>query len=415
MEQEAHAQGRARTTLLVLLTLVGCTPFEAEREPVAVTPESAPEHEPARGIVDDAEPRAPSAVAESDADQGRPQAPRGLRGEDFWPGNRVLDPEQLERQNAIVQQALESISREDPERPELVFRLANNYRALRMLRDDASAAASAITLLETVVHDPRSRYPRMDEALFIYGAELGYLGRKQPMREAYKRLLLRYPASAAAPHVYLAFADEYYGQRAYVQAARMYEKVLQFKTPELLGYVTLQLARCHLHPLSSGEPEYVRSLELYARAIDAAVAGGAVPEALASRLRERAREELTLPYSRVGKPSKARKFFARVGVGPEGEDDSRSMLESLARRYGDAGLYAESTYIYETLRAGYPDDSAGCAWTWEIYVNARALGQAPAVSEARDELVRLAGSQRWREDSECGAWAREATEDRERR
>ncbi len=414
-----RGRGVSRSVLvgwIALCGVVGCTPFEAEREPVAVTPERAPALEPE--LAGEVERGAPLVVAETDpapASASVDPPARALRGEDFWPGNRLLEPEQLERQNALVQRSLESIAREDPQRPELVFRVANNFRALRMRREDAAAAAAAVTLLETVVHDPRSRYPRMDEALFVYGAELGYLGRDQEMREAYKRLILHHPASAVVPHVYLAFADHYYAQRAFVQAARMYEKVLQLNAPALLGYVSLQLARCHLHPLTSGEPDYVRSLELYARAIKAASTGRAIPGALASRLRQRARAELTFPYARVGKPAKAPAFFARVGVGPEGEDDSKDMMESLARHYEDAGLYVESSSIYRSLQARYPDDPAGCAWTWGIYANARAGGQAPAVTEARERLERLARSARWRGDPACAAWAREASHDRELR
>ena len=51
MTRRAQARGRAGVTLILLLTLGGCTPFDAEPEPVAVTPERAAEDDPALRVV----------------------------------------------------------------------------------------------------------------------------------------------------------------------------------------------------------------------------------------------------------------------------------------------------------------------------------------------------------------------------
>ncbi|RMH44790.1 MAG: hypothetical protein D6689_01355, partial [Deltaproteobacteria bacterium] len=165
--------------------------------------------------------------------------------------------EQIKEYIALIQET----DADDPERPDLLFRLAELYaQKQRYLRfqamelyskiDRAKSAAKkaalkrkqkqyfdaekkwllrSIKVYKAIADNPKFKdYPRMDEALFYYAFTLQSAKYHEQARKVFYRLIKDYPDSKYIPDAYLSFADYFFNQNQLANAEKFYDKVLQF-------------------------------------------------------------------------------------------------------------------------------------------------------------------------------------------
>ncbi|PRQ05249.1 tetratricopeptide repeat protein [Enhygromyxa salina] len=288
----------------------------------------------------------------------------------------------------LLERLIKSTDRSDPDYPDFLFRLADEYlarkhdlearalvlydkidaakasgkqdlaRALekqqaRTIADARVASETAVQMFHALVNDPTfASYGRMDEALFHYATELGQLGDSQGMQAAYLRLIKDYPSGTFIPHAYLSFAEHYFNEGDLAQAIKLYEKVTAFKSSSVTAYAHYKLGWCHLNPIGSAGPDYAQSLQAFVASIEATQTGGAGADAAGKQLRREARRDLVRAYVHAGKPDKAWALFQRVGNGPgKDEQHAREMMQWLADEYASQGMSAEAALITAELAA----------------------------------------------------------------
>ncbi|MGB1275737.1 MAG: tetratricopeptide repeat protein, partial [Nannocystaceae bacterium] len=211
-----------------------------------------------------------------------------------------------------------------------------------------------------------------------------------------------YPQSRLVAFVYLVYAEDLYATKRYDLAERYYKKVAQFRDSEAYAYALFQLGHCKMQPLGSNQPEYKEALRYYHQAIQATMFGtGGGPKNLAVRLRRQARLALVPAFVNIGKPSKAHAFLAKLGRGPQTEDETVAMMEALARSYLDAGMVVESTYIYKQLLSRHNQHPDACGWASQIYDNAHRLGSKSLIEGEGREVRNFAQEPNRRDDPQC--------------
>lgn len=350
---------------LLLTSAIGCAgprhhqPSHAQAEPERAT---APASEPGPG----AEPRA----TQHGTDRG------------------AASPEIHDQQIQFLQRLVKSTEQSDPEYPNYLFRLADEYietkydleqlayslddqiyaardsansaLASQLLAQQASyvsqaraASEAALVVYRALIDDPRfASYPRLDEALYVYGFERGQLGDQAQMQATYLRLIKDFPASPHVPHAYLSFGDHYFSEGEIEKAIQFYEKVTRFGPSPVQAYAHYKLGWCHLNSIGQDPPQYGMSFMAFVAAIEISKQGPAGSEASAKQLRREARRDLVRVYVHVGKPNKARELFEKLGNGPDAdEQDARKMMELLAQHYADEGKLAESRLIQQQLES----------------------------------------------------------------
>ncbi|KIG14409.1 TPR domain protein, putative component of TonB system [Enhygromyxa salina] len=316
------------------------------------------------------------------------------------------DDDQVKRLERLIKHTEQS----DPDYPDFLFRLADQYLARKhdlqgqafALYDKIDAATAngkqgqaraletqqanlfgeariasetAANIYEDLVDNPAfASYSRLDEALYLYAFELGELGEGQRMRAAYMRLIQDFPRSAFLPHAYLSFAEHYFNEGDLAAAVQFYEKVAQFSGSSVRAYALYKLGWCHLNPIGSAAPDYVASLQSFVATIDATLAAGASSDPQGKHLRREARRDLVRAYVHVGKPGTAWAFLQKVGNGPgDDEQHARDLMLRLAGHYANEGMYGDSTIIYEELKTQFPNDPLTA--DWQAKVNANTLAK----------------------------------------
>ncbi len=329
-----------------------------------------------------------------------------MSGSDFANKRSAVEQELADKQIEFLKKLIKTTDASDAEYPDLLFRLADHHlekkaffdlqagamydqiyaaedagdkakakelekKQAGMVAKAKEASGQAARVYEALVKDPRfNNYKRLDEALYYYAFELGVLGEETKMQEAYKRLINDFPNSVFLSQAYLAFADYYYGRGDIQSAVRLYTKVLEFKDSPVYAYALYKLAWCHLNPIGTAEPRYDLSLNFFIQTIKATTEGRAGSEEAGKQLRRDARRDLVRAYVFASKPSEAKAFFEKWGIGPnKDENDSRKMMELLANQYFGNGMYTESTYVYKQLQNLYADDAATCDWQGRIVIN----------------------------------------------
>ncbi|MBX3274725.1 MAG: hypothetical protein KF729_30945 [Sandaracinaceae bacterium] len=315
----------------------------------------------------------------------------------------------IEREREVLDRLLARMDPRDPQRAEVLARLASTLdelaridetraraldepiflaqrqgprgraRALAQQRAAAEARArdareAMARTLVALVQDFPSR-PRADETLLSLALTLEALGQGPRALQVYHRLLREHPQSRFVPHAYLAFAERAFSRGALDEARQFYERVLTIpaESNELYGYALYKLAwvRHDLEDFAGALDAFVRVLE-HTRAFSDRTSSAA--------LARQSRRELVLPYARAARPDRALAFFRRVA---SSEDEAREMFEALAHLYFDMGRWPETIRVHQALMALAPGAEGLCGW------QARVL-DATIASRPKPEQVREA-------------------------
>ena len=294
----------------------------------------------------------------------------------------------------------------DPDKPDLLLRLARHARA-RMQRAGSAARAlneaiadaglirrrallrkqrglkteartwqnNAVQAYLKIAAEPRyATYARSDEVLFNLASLLLRAGQLKQGRSYFARLIRNYPQSKQIPAAYLAFADHYFDQHSLHTALKLYQQVAKYPRSALYGYAIYKQGWCWIN-LS----DHRRALEAFVKIIRGASRWTGVPAAAKARLVHEARKDAVLAYASVGLPAKAHPFFRRIGG-----QDTQAMLERLAQIYADQGKFRAAASIYRRLMTLAPSSDALCGWQLGIFrATMASQGRRAQVIEAR--------------------------------
>jgi TolA-binding protein len=290
------------------------------------------------------------------------------------------------RQEQIQQFALliEDTDPDDPERPDLLFRLAELYaqqqrywrfRAMELFAaiekaktpkeksdlrkkqkeyQDASKKAllSAVKVYKAIADEPRYRnYPRMDEALFYYAYTLQNAKYEKESRQVFHKLIKDYPNSKYIPDAYLAFADYYFAQNSLANAEQFYDKVLQFPESRVYNFALYKKGWVYLN-LSRPQDALDTFFKVSQRT------NGSEKEAVLNRA---AKKDFVRAYAEVGVPQKAYKSFERVDKAYAFE-----MLQILGDIYLEQGKADRAIYTFRELISLQPKHERVCEWQYNV-------------------------------------------------
>jgi TolA-binding protein len=152
---------------------------------------------------------------------------------------------------------LELTSKESPERPRILRRLAENYTELAWAapRESESARTYASQYYTTLVKEHRTHCAAppekgcADEALYYLGLELELLGNYDMARKNYFMLVRDFPQSTFVPYAYFAFGELFFSEGMKGDPSKLplaeqaYEKVTQFTDSPVAPEALLRLAQ----------------------------------------------------------------------------------------------------------------------------------------------------------------------------
>lgn len=301
---------------------------------------------------------------------------------------------------AVLKRLINVTPDDDPDKADLLFRLAEHYRELktdamfraRELDETIFKARTADrarlrrrqqgwersekkwlldamrTYLRVVQGDAYQGYARMDQVLFNVADMLGAAGRQDRALGYFRRLIRNYPKSAYIPDAYISFAEHYFNAGQVEQALKLYEQVSRFPGSPVHDYALYKQGWCWLN---LKDPR--RALEKFVQVIR----GGGSRAGRITLVRE-AKKDAVRAYSHVGEPARAWDFFRRVGG-----DDADRMMQRLATLLYDQGKFLESIQVHRKLIALRPKSERLCDWQQAI-VSATLSGK-----DKRQQLVEV--------------------------
>jgi TolA-binding protein len=287
------------------------------------------------------------------------------------------------QQIAEYRRLIEETAPDDPELPDLLFRLAEQYaqqqrywrfRNMEMFgkiekapknkrasmkqkqesyrQEEQKYLTQAIKIYALIANDSRFKnYARMDEALFYYAYTLQGAKRVDLSRRVYHQLIQNYPSSKFIPFAYLSFADYFFETNNLVQAEKFYDKVLEFPSTPVYTYALYKKGWVYLNldrPQDALETFYdvtqkTRGKERY------------------KILNQAAKKDFVRAYAEVGRPQKAYQAFERVD-----RSYAFNMLKILATIYLDQGKAEKTIYTHRELITRAPKDQQVCEWQYNV-------------------------------------------------
>lgn len=298
-------------------------------------------------------------------------------------------------------------SQDDPEMPDLLFRLAElhaqsqrywHFRGMEMYGkiDKAKTKGeksslqrqqnqffdtskqellNAVKVYKRVADNPKFRnYPRMDEALFYYAYTLQGAKYVTEARKVYHRLIKDYPNSKYIPEAYLAFADYYFAENSLKNAETFYDKVLQFPKSSVYNYALYKKGWVYLNLA-----QHQDALEIFFK-----VAQRTQNSKKEETLNKASKKDFVRAYAEVGKPQLAYKAFQRVDDGY-----AFNMLQILGDIYLEQGKANKAIYTFRELMSLKPKHKQVCEWQYNVVHAMLTVGsQDQKVSEI-ENLVNL--------------------------
>ncbi len=335
-------------------------------------------------------------------DQGQPE----LSADDII----ILQGKVLNIRAEQVQQfelLIEDTDPDDPELPDLMFRLAElhaqqerywRFRAMeasmeadkttdgqakqqlqqtsKQAQDSSKKSLlSAVKVYKSIAENARFRnYPRMDEALFYYAYTLQNAKYAKDSRKIFHRLIKDYPDSKYIPEAYLAFADYYFSQSSLANAEQFYDKVLQFPKSRVYYFAMYKKGWVYLN--------LDRSEDALATFFQVADKTRGIKEH--ATLNRASKKDFVRAYADVGRPQTAYKAFQRVD-----KDYAFNMLNILGDIYLEQGQAAKAIFTYRELIGLQPEDKRVCEWQYNVTHAMLTIGNEPQKVREIENLVKL--------------------------
>lgn len=307
---------------------------------------------------------------------------------------------------AEYRRLIEETEKDDPELPDLLFRLAEKYAQMQRywrfragemyakidkskgsakaaykskqdsyLKEEQKYLTQAIKIYALIAGNPKFKnYARMDEALFYYAYTLQGAKRVDLARKVYHQLIQNYPNSKFIPFAYLSFADYFFETNNLAQAEKFYDKVLEFPDSPVYPYAMYKKGWVYLNL-----DRHQDALETFFDV--AAKTKGKKKYAIINKA---SKKDFVRAYAEVGKPQMALKAFKRVD-----ESYSLNMLKILATIYLDQGKAEKTIYTHRELIGLAPKDPLICEWQYNIVQAMISAGDNKQKVDEIENLVKL--------------------------
>ncbi|MEM9492392.1 MAG: tetratricopeptide repeat protein, partial [Myxococcota bacterium] len=301
---------------------------------------------------------------------------------------------------------IEDTDDNDPELPDLLFRLAElhsqqhrywRFRGMEMYgKIDESqsgqkaglekkqktyfdtskkALLQAVKAYKRVADNPNFRnYPRMDMALYFYAYTLQSAKYASEARTILHRLIKDYPNSKYIPEAYLVFADYYFAQNSLANAERFYDKVLQFPKSGVYNFALYKKGWVFLN---LDQPQ--DALETFFKVVQRT--RGNKKE---SNLSKAAKKDFVRAYAEIGKPQKAFSAFKRVD-----KDYAFDMLQILGDIYIEQGKVPKAIFTFRELIGLQRKHPNVCDWQYNIAHAMLSAGSRDQQVTEIENLVKL--------------------------
>jgi TolA-binding protein len=281
-----------------------------------------------------------------------------------------------ETQVQALRRLIDATRDADPEKPDMLFRLATLYgtqeqyyscRARELdakildaqSKNDTAAAAqlttqqqdfekrekqwqlAAIKEFVGITNGPSyASYRKMDQVLFYLSQFLTQMKREDQARVFFKRLIKDYPQSPFIPNAYLSFGEYFFENKDLENALKFYEKVLQYAGSPVYGYAMYKKGWVYynLNDLKNAQATFINVID-FATAPEKKHGNGD------AQLAKEAKKDLVRTYSQLGTPEDAWPFFQK-----HGQDYAPTMLKQLAELYEAQGKYTERSVIDQKRR-----------------------------------------------------------------
>ncbi len=323
-------------------------------------------------------------------------------------------------QTKVMQRLIASTADSDPEKPDLIFRLAElyneqqryyNFRARELDakifdaqgKGDAPAADKMkaqqvdyqrkenLWLLEAVkkyieVADHRDKYgsyKKMDEVLFYLAYLLTQVKKEDAARKYFKVLIKDYPKSKFIADAFLSFGEFYFEQKDLEKALTFYDKVLTFPESRVYGFALYKEGWCYYNL-----GDFKGALTVFVKVVELTDKGqGSANKANRIALGKEAKKDIVRAYGRLpgAQPEKAWLFFQKVGG-----EYAMTMLEQLGELYNSQGQFVESNKVFRNLMVLAPGSQKLCSWQNEVMKNTLSMTGSRAAPDTVKELQRLA-------------------------
>jgi hypothetical protein len=238
-----------------------------------------------------------------------------------------------------------------------------------------ASLVDAIEVYRALVDDERfASYANLPKALFFYGYMLGAGGYREPMRDAYDRLLREYPQSPYVPEAHLAFADYHFEAKQLADAESRYRRVLQFPKAQPYWYAKYKLGWVQLN-LGA----FQDALETFHQVV---VGTATLPDRKA--LHRAAKNDLVRAYAEVGNVHRARDYWKKLD--PDGWLALDALLADLLREHGKV---EKAIYVYRDLIGAAPRDRDVCLWQHHVADAMLAAGDNAKKIDEVERLVKL--------------------------
>jgi tetratricopeptide (TPR) repeat protein len=340
-----------------------------------------------------------------------------ITAEDVFGGVGEKVKSVTDAQIKVLARLIDNTSDSDPEKPDLLFRMAELYNEQYRYYDfrareldekvfDAGNAgntslasqlkanqtqyqqkaqqwllASAKEYLEVADHpDKYGSYKRMDEVLFYLAYMLTEVKKEDAARKYFKRLIKDYPKSKFVPWAFFAFGQYYFENKDFENAMKFYDRVLQFPESSVYSY-----AKYYEGWVYFNLGDFKQSLATFVSVIEMAKDPRTIgPKQGKMALGKEAKKDSVRAYARVGTPDKAWEFFKRIGG-----DYAMTMMEQLGELYNGQGQFTDSIKVYRNLMTLEPNSPKVCNWQYEVMKNTLSYTGSRAAPDTVKELQRL--------------------------
>ena len=322
-----------------------------------------------------------------------------------------------DQQINILKKLIANTSDGDPEKPDLLFRLAElyaeqqryyNFRArdldakifavgnegktdevAKLKKQQADfTKLEGVWLLESVKKylevadgEKYQTYKKMDEVLFYLAYLLTQVKKEEKARQYFKRLIKDYPKSRFIPDALLSFAEFFFEDKRLEDALKFYEKVLQYPESRVYGYAKYKEGWVYYNL-----GDFKQALATFVEVVNMKSNDPKKNKNMLA-LQKEAKKDIVRTYARLpgANPEKAWPFFQRTGG-----DYAPTMMEQLGELYNSQGMFGESIKVFRQLMALQPTSVKFCNWQTEVMRNTLSMTGSRATPETVKELQRLA-------------------------
>jgi len=343
-----------------------------------------------------------------------------IQAEDIFQGVGNQIKSVTDQQINVLKRLIDNTSDSDPEKPDLLYRMAElyaeqqryyNFRARELdakifdamnkgdnalvdkhKKDQASFQQkenqwllAAVKQYIQVVDNPKfEKYKRMDQVLFYLAYLLNQVKKEEAARKYFKRLIKDYPSSIYLPDAYLSFGEYYFENKEFENAIKFYDKVLQYPDSRVYGFAKYKEGWVYYNL-----GDFKQAMAVFVDVIEFANKPTKDKGQAANRkaLQKEARKDVVRTYARLpgANPEKAWPFFQRTGA-----DYAPTMMELLGELYNAQGMFEESIKVYRQLMSLFKESPKICNWQTEVMKNTLSKTGSRAAPDTVKELQRLA-------------------------